>query len=91
MPIPLFNSVASWFLKKRIHQIELFMKYPNEVQEELLYKLISSASKTEVGLNNDFRSIENYDDFKNRLPIVSYENIYEEIERCRKKGRFSML
>ena len=84
MPIPLFNSVASWFLKKRIHQIELFMKYPNEVQEELLYKLISSASKTEVGLNNDFRSIENYDDFKNRLPIVSYENIYEEIERCRK-------
>ena len=26
----------------------------------------------------------NYDDFKNRLPIVSYENIYEEIERCRK-------
>ena len=84
MPIPLFNSVASWFLKKRIHQIELFMKYPNEVQEELLYKLISSASKTEVGLNNDFRSIKNYDDFKNRLPIVSYENIYEEIERCRK-------
>ena len=84
MPIPLFNSVASWFLKKRIHQIELFMKYPNEVQEELLYKLISSASKTEVGLNYDFRSIENYDDFKNRLPIVSYENIYEEIERCRK-------
>jgi len=60
------------------------MKYPNEVQEELLYKLISSASKTEVGLNNDFRSIKNYDDFKNRLPIVSYENIYEEIERCRK-------
>ena len=84
MPIPLFNSVASWFLKKRIHQIELFMKYPNEVQEELLYKLISSASKTEVGLNNDFRSIKNYDDFKNRLPIVSYENIYEQIERCRK-------
>ena len=37
MPIPLFNSVASWFLKKRIHQIELFMKYPNEVQQELLY------------------------------------------------------
>ena len=42
------------------------MKYPNEVQEELLYKLISSASKTEVGLNNDFRSIENYDGGKSK-------------------------
>ena len=26
------------------------MKYPNEVQHELLYKLINTASKTEVGL-----------------------------------------
>ena len=83
MPIPLFNSVASWFLKKRVHQIELFMKYPNEVQQELLYRLINSASKTEVGLKNDFSSIKNYEDFKNRLPIVSYEDIYEQIERCR--------
>ena len=40
MPIPLFNSVASWFLKKRINQIELFKKYPNEVQQEVLRKLL---------------------------------------------------
>ena len=83
MPIPLFNSVASWFLKKRIHQIELFMKYPNEVQQELLYSLINTASKTEVGLMSDFSSIKNYEDFKNRLPIVNYEDICEQIERCR--------
>ena len=83
MPIPLFNSVASWFLKKRIHQIELFMKYPNEVQQELLHSLINIASKTEVGLKNDFSSIKNYEDFKNRLPIVNYEDVYEQIERCR--------
>jgi len=36
MAIPLVNSIASWFLKKRFHQIELFLKYPNEVQTELL-------------------------------------------------------
>ena len=50
MPIPLFNSVASWFLKKRIHQIELFMKYPNEVQQELLYRLINGAQKQRLAL-----------------------------------------
>jgi len=84
MPIPLFNSIASWFLKKRIHQMELFMKYPNEVQQELLHGLLDMASKTTVGKANDFESIENYRDFKNRLPIVQYEDIVDQIERCRK-------
>jgi hypothetical protein len=84
MPIPLFNSVASWFLKKRIHQMELFMKYPNEVQQELLHGLLNSASKTEVGKANGFESIGNYNDFKNRMPIVGYEDIVDQIERCRK-------
>jgi len=83
MPIPLFNSVASWFLKKRIHQMELFMKYPNEVQQELLQGLLRWAHKTEYGIEHEFASIKNYSDFKNRLPIVSYEDIYPEIERCR--------
>ena len=49
MPIPLFNSIASWILKKRIHQMELFMKYPNEVQGELLNNLLKTARKTKIG------------------------------------------
>ena len=57
MPIPLVHSVASWFLKKRIHQMELFIKYPHEVQLELLKKLISKAKNTEVGREYDFASI----------------------------------
>ena len=48
MPIPLFNSIASWILKKRIHQMELFMKYPNEVQGELLNNLLKTAGKTKI-------------------------------------------
>ena len=63
--------------------MELFMKYPNEVQQELLYGLLNSASKTEVGIYNDFQSIKNYSDFKNRLPVVDYENIVDQIERSR--------
>ena len=62
--------------------MELFMKYPNEVQQELLYGLLNSASKTEV-VDNDFQSIKNYSDFKNRLPVVDYENIVDQIERSR--------
>ena len=84
MPLPLFHSIASWILKKRIHQIELFMKFPNEVQEELRYHLISKAKYTEVGKRYGFESIESYNDFKNKIPLSNYESISEAIERCRK-------
>lgn len=84
MPITLFNSIASWLLKKRYHQIELFLKYPEEVQEEVLLQLLEFAEDTEVGKKYEFDSIESYNTFKERLPIVSYEEIEPIIERTRK-------
>jgi hypothetical protein len=32
----ILNSIAYWIMKKRMHQIELFMKYPHDVQDEWL-------------------------------------------------------
>ena len=84
MPIPLFNSIASWILKKRIHQMELFMKYPNEVQNELLHELIKKASKTETGKLYEFKTINSYNIFKSRVPLCNYDDIELNIERCRK-------
>ncbi|SDB57470.1 GH3 auxin-responsive promoter [Flavobacteriaceae bacterium MAR_2010_188] len=84
MPIPLVNSIASWFLKKRFHQIELFLKYPNEVQNELLMDLIRTARNTEFGKNYGFESIHNYETFADRIPISNYEDYQESIERSRK-------
>ncbi|WP_405399277.1 GH3 auxin-responsive promoter family protein [Maribacter sp. Asnod2-G09] len=84
MPITLFNSIASWLLKKRYHQIELFLKYPDEVQEEVLLQLLEFAEDTEVGRTYDFESIKSYNDFKERLPIFSYEEIQPIIERTRR-------
>ncbi len=84
MPIPLVHSIASWFLKKRIHQMELFMKYPAEVQEELRAKLIDKAKDTEIGKKYDFRSIRSYNDFAQTIPVTSYEENQEYIERSRK-------
>ena len=39
----------SWVMRKRMHQIDLFRKYPHEVQEEWLQKLINNGKKTEIG------------------------------------------
>ena len=48
----LFNAVASWFLKKRIYQIELFMKHPAETQMEVLSNLVQMAEGTAFGLDH---------------------------------------
>ena len=83
MAFPLFNSIASWFLKKRIHQIELFLKYPLEVQQEVLQDLISYAKKTKVGYQYDFNSIRTYEQFNQRVPIITYEDIAGDIKDSR--------
>ena len=83
MAFPLFNSIATWFLKKRIHQIELFVKYPNEVQQEVLQDLVGMAKKTKMGYKHDFSSINNYKVFSQRVPIVQYEAIADEINASR--------
>ena len=51
------NSVFGWFIKKRIHQIDLFMKYPVEVQGELFRNLIDEAALTRFGVDHGFSSI----------------------------------
>jgi len=84
MPIPLVNSIASWFLKKRFHQIELFLKYPLEVQEELLQQLLQLAKNTEIGKQYDFDSIKSYREFTQRVPVTTYEDNATNIERARR-------
>jgi hypothetical protein len=84
MPIPIINTVASWLLKKRLHQIEFFLKYPIEVQEELLMGLVDFAKDTEIGKSFDFRSIQNYSDFASRVPITNYEGMEHLIDQARR-------
>ena len=84
MPFPIINSIASWVLKQRIHQIELFLKYPNEVQDELLLNLIRLTEDTIIGKQYDFESIRNYQTFTERVPVSTYEELEPLIERTRK-------
>lgn len=85
-----FNSIFSWLIKKRIHQIELFMKYPVEVQQEWLQKLIDSARDTEWGIKYDFKSIHSYNDFRNRIPLMEYEDLKPWVDRMF-KGEKNLL
>ena len=83
MPFQFIHSVIAWLLKRRKHQIDLFLKYPNEVQKELLNRLLYTAKETEVGKKFDFATIVNYKIFAERVPIQQYESIEPLIERVR--------
>ncbi|MEZ4890436.1 MAG: GH3 auxin-responsive promoter family protein [Crocinitomicaceae bacterium] len=76
-----FNSIFSWIVKKRIHQIELFKKFPLEVQNELFQHLISFAASTEYGKKYQFDSISSYADFKEKVPLTNYDDLKPYIDR----------
>ena len=82
--MPILNSIASWWMRKRMHQIELFMKYPDDVQNESLRKLISLAKDTEWGKLHDYKNINNHEQFKNNVPIQDYETLKPFIDRGRR-------
>ncbi len=64
-----------------MHQIELFIKYPYDVQDEWFQNLISSAQHTEWGKTHGYASIYTQDQFKDRVPIQNYDTLKPYIER----------
>lgn len=80
----LINSIFTWVMKKRIHDIDLFMKYPHEVQEELIQDLIKASAKTAFGKKYEFQSIRDSDAFKARVPLHTYEQMFPYIDKLLK-------
>lgn len=77
----LVNSIFTWIMKKRMHQIELFIKYPYDVQDEWFQTLISTAKNTEWGKKYGYESILNQDQFKERVPLQNYDTLKPYIEK----------
>jgi hypothetical protein len=71
-------------MKKRMHQIELFMKYPHEVQREGLIKLIKAASDTEWGKKYKYNEIDSAKKFAERIPLQDYDSLKPFIDKMRK-------
>lgn len=77
----IINSILTWVIKKRIHQIELFKKYPHDVQDEMLKKLIGFARYTDFGQRYAFDDLISYEDYKRRVPVNTYEQLFPYIDR----------
>lgn len=70
--------------------MELFIKYPTEVQNDLLLELIKTSKNTEWGKKYDYNNIKTYNDFKNNVPLQDYETLKKYILRI-KDGEQNIL
>ncbi|MCP4310976.1 MAG: GH3 auxin-responsive promoter family protein [Bacteroidetes bacterium] len=88
--MPLLNSIISWVNVKRLHQIDLFKKYPFDVQQEVFTNLIDQAAKTTWGIQYGYDSIYTIEDFQERVPVSSYDDVKPYIKRLR-EGEQNLL
>lgn len=73
-----------------MHQIDLFIKYPHDVQREWQRKLVSTAKRTAFGKAHGFKDIETLADFQRQVPIRSHDELKPYIDRLM-KGEQNLL
>lgn len=78
------NSFMTWILKNRIGQIDRFKAKPLEVQQEILFKLITTAKGTTFGKKYGFSHISTYADFARQVPVQDYTQLTPYIEETMK-------
>jgi hypothetical protein len=79
---PLFNT--------RLKAIEKYATRPGEIQEGVLRRLLSSAADTEWGRRYNYKSIKSYNEFRETLPVQTYDDIKGYVERMR-QGEQNLL
>ncbi len=88
--MPIIRSIVNWGTLKRMNDIDLFRKYPADIQRETLHHLIEKATDTEWGFKHNFGSIRSVTDFKNNVPLQHYEDIKPYVDRLR-EGEKNLL
>jgi hypothetical protein len=85
----LFNETLLWLMKRRMPRIEGHFTNPLELQHTSLDELIFSSRNTEWGKKYGYSDIGNYEQFKARVPISTYEEIFPYIDRMMHESKIS--
>ena len=80
MPV---NTVFSWFIRKRLHQIALFRKYPDEVQAEVLRHHIAALSRTRFGREHGIIPDTTAAAYRAQVPLRDYNGFKPWVEAVR--------
>ncbi|TDB68941.1 GH3 auxin-responsive promoter family protein [Arundinibacter roseus] len=78
------NDVVVWFLKRRLQRIQDFMQNPVETQQRIFNELIQTARYTEWGIRYNYGQIKTTQEFREQVPVSTYEDLFPYIERVLK-------
>jgi len=81
MQIGFINSMASWWFNKRLSDLRLFIKNPENTQEEQLHLLIDSAYRTQYGKRFHFDKINTIENFQALVPLNDYNSLLPYIKQ----------
>ena len=70
--------------------MELFMKYPIEVQNDVFERLMQQGRYSEWGKKYGYSDIGSWRDFSNRIPLQTYEDLKPYVQRL-KSGEQGLL
>ncbi len=77
----LMNNIFGWYFRERYRLIEKFVKFPIQVQNEVLNNMLSLNKHTVWGRKYDFSTIYTAEDFSKRVPLQDYETLKPYIKR----------
>ena len=77
------TGIARKFFAPRWKELERHNKEAEELQRQVLSRLINRAKDTEYGRYHRFGDMKTYDDFVNSTPVNTYEELKEGIDRMR--------
>ena len=80
--MPIFSSLITWLVTKRKYQIDFFRKYPVEVQNDTLTRLIRQARSTAFAREHGMTSGMSYPEFAERVPVRDYPGLKPWIDKC---------
>lgn len=72
---------AKIFAKYIKYKTQKWVKQPLETQEKVFLNLIEKAKNTEFGKDHDFKNIDTYKDFTERVPVRDYEELKDYMDR----------
>lgn len=77
------TNIARLYFLKRQKELEKHNKEGVQLQSEVLKRLLSQAADTEYGLKHLFKMTKGYEDFTCNVPINTYEELKNDIDRMR--------
>jgi len=87
------NVINNIYFPNQVKQVIDFQKalvYPLDAQERILRKILRRNKNTEYGKEFNFKNIKNITDYQKKVPIITYEDIEDKIERI-KNGKQNIL